>query len=92
MGDDLAAHIRAIEDVLDEAGRECLRIIVSRNLTLAEVRLLSKFMFGCMNQRHEIARRVDQRGMGELAKILEFVARTYSAIHEIDVRLTRSRE
>lgn len=88
---DLGELLASIEDALDEAGRQCLRVIVTEDLTTVEMQRLSKFMFGCMNQRYEIARRVGERGVGELDKVMEFVVRTYDLIYEIDGRLQAER-
>lgn len=80
MGD----PISAVEDALDEAGRSCLRLIGTRSLSLEQARKLAKWMYGCMNQRYTIRRRVAEHGPGELSKVLKFVARTWEDLAVID--------
>ena len=66
--------IHAVQELLDETARECLRCMSIHNLTSAQNQRLAKFIFGCMNQKHELPSRIEQRGAGELAKVLRFVA------------------
>lgn len=73
-----------IERALEERGRECLRLIVSGSLDAEQTKTLAKWMFGCMNQRFTIRSRVGKRGVGELAKVLRFIARACEALLEID--------
>jgi hypothetical protein len=76
--------IGAVEEALEEAGRRCLRLIVTRSLTVEQARKLSKWMFGCLNQRFTIRKRVEEYGVGELAKVLKFVSKTWDDLRQID--------
>lgn len=88
----LNVRIQQMQDALDAVARACLRVISSRDITIAELRKLSKFMFGCMNQKYELQRRVETRGPGELDKVLEFATRALELISEIDARLAAEEE
>lgn len=80
-GDD--PSIRAIQELLDETARECLRCMSINNLTSEQNQRLAKFIFGCMNQKHELPARIERRGAGELAKVLRFVAAATEMLIEI---------
>ena len=43
--------IGTVEAALEEAGRSCLRFIVTRPLKPEQYRKLDKWLYGCMNQR-----------------------------------------
>lgn len=84
MGD----PISAVEDALEDAGRCCLRLIGTRELSLEQARKLAKWMFGCMNQRYTIRGRVAKHGIGELSKVLKFVAKAWEDLKTIDESTT----
>ncbi len=67
--------IRHIEEMLDATARRCLRLIGTKSLTPAQYKSLSKWMYGCSNQRYTIRRRVDEHGSDELGKVLTFIAK-----------------
>jgi hypothetical protein len=76
--------ISAIEEALEEAGRKCLRLFGTRSLSPAQSRKLAKWMFGCMNQRYTIRKRVTDFGPDELTKVLSFVAMAWEDLRAID--------
>lgn len=76
--------LKAVQDLLDETARECLRYVATHDLTPSQYQRLSKFIFGCMNQKHELPARVDRRGSGEFKKVLAFIARACEVLTEID--------
>jgi hypothetical protein len=76
--------IAAVEEALEETARRCLRLIVTRSLTPQQYKSLSKWMFGCLNQRYTIRGRVAKRGVDELRKVMEFAARACEVLLEID--------
>lgn len=76
--------IGKIEALLEETGRRCMRLALTRSLTKEQNDRLIKWMFGCMNQRLTIRNRVAQRGPGELDKVLKFVAKAAETLIEID--------
>ena len=82
--------IAAVEQALEETGRKCLRLIGTRSLKPEQYRVLSKWMFGCMNQRYTIRKRVEARGSGELRKVMTFIARACKVLLEIDSDSTSS--
>jgi hypothetical protein len=53
-------------------------------LTAPENQRLAKFIFGCMNQKHELPERIEKRGSAELDKVLRFIAVAAETLHEID--------
>ncbi len=77
-------RIAQIEALLEETARRCLRLIITRTLTRRQTRALAKWMFGCMNQRWTIRKRVEMRGEGELTKVLLFTAKAAEVLLEID--------
>ncbi|MGQ0636311.1 MAG: hypothetical protein ACT4QC_16990 [Planctomycetaceae bacterium] len=79
MSDDLSE----IEALLEKVGRDCLRAIVSGELTPKQTKALAKWMFGCMNQRFTLRRRVQERGRGELKKLMQFMASASRLLLEI---------
>jgi hypothetical protein len=78
------SDLEGVEQALDEAARRCLRLISSGSLTRKQMQQLSKWMYGCMNQRYTIRKRVQKRGPGELGKVLTFLARACEVLIEID--------
>lgn len=50
------------------------------------MRKLAKFLFGCMNQKFEIRRRVAERGPLEIAKVVEFASRAYEVWSDVERR------
>jgi hypothetical protein len=76
--------IRAIEDLLDATARRCLRLIGTETLTAAQYKSLSKWMYGCSNQRYTIRRRVEKHGSQELGKVLKFIAKACQVIVVIE--------
>jgi hypothetical protein len=76
--------IQAVEEMFEQAARSCLRLIVTRPLKPKEYRVLSKWMFGCLNQRYTIRSRVQDRGVRELAKALRFIAQACEVLLELD--------
>lgn len=86
MSDEVEARIRAIQAALDRVARECLRTISSKDITVSEMRKLAKFLFGCMNQKFDIRRRVETRGPLELDKVVEFVSRAYEVWADVERR------
>jgi hypothetical protein len=73
----------AIQDELDKTARECLRAIVTRDMEIGRMRRLAKFCFGCMNQKHELPRRIAERGLDEAVKVLEFLHEANEALVEV---------
>ena len=78
------ASIQAIQELLDETARECLRCMSTHKLRTGQNQRLAKFIFGCMNQKHELPSRVERRGAGELAKVMRFIAAAVNVLLEID--------
>jgi hypothetical protein len=76
--------IEEVQELLDETARECLRCMSNNKLTAAENQRLAKFIFGCMNQKHELPSRVERRGIGELSKVRRFIAAAVELLTEID--------
>jgi hypothetical protein len=79
--------INAVQNLLDETARECLRYLSNHELTASENRKLAKFIFGCMNQKFELPARVEKRGSAEFGKVLKFIAAAGEAVREIDARM-----
>jgi hypothetical protein len=77
--------IGQVEHLLEETARRCLRLSGTRSLTPDQHRQLTKWVFGCLNQRFTIRERVRKRGPGELSKVLTFVARACTVLLELDV-------
>jgi hypothetical protein len=76
--------IQAVQELLDQTARQCLRYILEHDLSAAQSGKLAKFVFGCMNQKHELPSRVEKRGSGELDKVLRFIAKAAEVLLEID--------
>jgi hypothetical protein len=47
------------------------------------MRKLAKFSFACMNQKHELPRRIAERGLDEAVKVLEFIKEVEAALREV---------
>jgi hypothetical protein len=78
------SSIKIVQDLLDDTARDCLRYVATHKLTEPQYQRLAKFIFGCMNQKHELPSRVARRGSGELAKVLDFIAAAAEVLFEID--------
>jgi hypothetical protein len=76
--------IQAVQDLLDETARECLRYVATNDLSTSQNQRLAKFIFGCMNQKFELPDRVERRGSQELEKVLKFIAAAAEVLLEID--------
>ena len=76
--------IKAVQELLDETARECLRYVCTRELSASQTQRLTKFIFGCMNQKHELPQRIERRGSSELDKVLTFIAAAAEVLLEID--------
>lgn len=86
MSESQEARIQAIQSALDVVAREILRTISSQDISIAEMRKLAKFLFGCMNQKFEIRRRVQSRGPLEIDKVVEFASRAYEVWADVERR------
>lgn len=75
--------IGEIQTALDKFARECLRAINTRDMDISQLRRLAKFCFGCMNQKHELPRRVEERGLEEAMKVLRFMDEVNVALQEV---------
>jgi hypothetical protein len=84
--------VEEVQDLLDETARECLRCMSNNKLTAAENQRLAKFIFGCMNQKHELPARVRQRGAAEVVKVRKFIAAAVDLLAEIDRALDERRQ
>ncbi len=80
MSDQLILELQA---ALDQFARDCLRTIVTCDMDVSQMRRLAKFGFGCMNQKHELPRRVAQRGLDEAVKVLRFIDEANIALQEV---------
>ena len=76
--------IEVVQDLLDDTARECLRCMSANKLTSAENQRLAKFIFGCMNQKHELPSRVERRGIAEVAMVMRFIAAAIDLLAEVD--------
>jgi hypothetical protein len=76
--------IQAVQELLDETARECLRYVATHDLSASQNQRLAKFIFGCMNQKFELPARVAKRGSQELEKVLKFIAAAAETLLEID--------
>ena len=84
-GGDLVSEI---EVALDAAGRICRNLLIGEpRLTHQQVKKLTQWMYGCMNQRYTIRRRITERGIGEYGKALKFMAGARAAVSEIEEQL-----
>jgi hypothetical protein len=79
MHDKIAEETQAL---LDQVARKCLRAIVTQNLDEEQVRRLAKFCFGCMNQKHELPRRLEEHGYRAISQVLQFVDAALAALKE----------
>ena len=78
--------IKVVQDLLDETARECLRYVSTHELSATHNQRLAKFIFECMNQKYELPSRVENRGSGELTKVLRFIAKAAEVLLEIDAQ------
>jgi hypothetical protein len=86
-GDD---PILEIEAALDRAGRMCRNLLISEpRLTHQHFKKLTQWLYGCMNQRYTIRRRITDRGIGEYDKALKFMAGALTAVSEIEEQFER---
>ena len=76
--------VEDLEELLEDAARNCLRVIVNRKLNHGQYKLLAKFVFGLMNQRSRLRNRVKRRGKGQLDKVLKYIGRVVDALLEAD--------
>lgn len=75
--------VQEVQTALDEFARDCVRAIVTRDMDVSQMRRLAKFCFGCMNQKHELPRRVKERGFEEVIKVLRFMDEVNAALQEV---------
>ena len=76
--------VKLVQQQLDETARECLRYMNTHKLTMSQNQRLAKFIFGCMNQKHELPGRIARRGSGEIEKVLKFIGAACDVLLEID--------
>jgi hypothetical protein len=76
--------IKKVQEFLDETARRCLRLIGTRKLKASQYQRLAKFIFGCMNQKHDLQRRIEEHGAEELDKVIRFAAKAAEVLLEID--------
>lgn len=80
--------VSRIEVAFDHAGRLCRNLLIREpRLTHQQVRKLTQWLYGCMNQRYTIRRRVADRGVAEIGKVLKFAAGALAAVREIQAQL-----
>jgi len=84
--------IRVVQEQLDNTARECLRYLCTHELTVAQNKKLAKFVFGCMNQKHDLPERVSRRGSGELSKVLKFIAAACEVLLEIEEQANKDKQ
>jgi hypothetical protein len=78
------SSILAVQELLEETARECLRYSANHELTPAQYQKLAQFIFGCMNQRMTLPERVKKHGSVELAKVRKFIAAAAEVLLEFD--------
>ena len=76
-----------IQGLLDQAARACLKTIMRRELSHETRSHLAKFLYGLMNQRLTIIRRVELRGPAEFEKVLQFLGRANEALDKADAEI-----
>lgn len=76
--------IKLVQQQLDDTARECLRYVSTHELTASQYQRLTKFIFGCMNQKHELPSRIERYGSGEIQKVLKFIAAACEVLLEIE--------
>ncbi|HLQ45415.1 MAG TPA: hypothetical protein VK137_11840 [Planctomycetaceae bacterium] len=77
----------AVQDCLDQVARQCMKTIGRSGLSDQLNSHLAKFLYGCMNQRLTIVRRVRERGPREFDKVLKFAAQALQILQQADVEL-----
>lgn len=77
-------RIRAFQDTLDNVARCCMKTIGRPGLSNLTNAKLGKFLYGLMNQRLTIERRVRERGPSEFDKLLKFIGRALEALETAD--------
>lgn len=79
--------VELVQQQLDETARECLRYMSTHELTVSQNQRLAKFIFGCMNQKHELPKRIARYGSREIDKVLKFIATACEVLIEIDEQM-----
>lgn len=79
--------IKLVQQQLDQTARECLRYVSNNKLTASQNQRLAKFIFGCMNQKHELPSRIKRHGSGEIQKVLKFIAAACEVLLEIEQQI-----
>lgn len=73
-----------VQDFLDQAARCCLKTMMRRELRHETRTHLAKFLYGLMNQRLTIIRRVELRGPAEFGKVLQYLGRANEILEKAD--------
>jgi hypothetical protein len=68
--------IAEVEEAFDVMGRKCRDMLIAHELTHSQIKVLARWMYGCLHQRRTIRDRVNKRGSGELSKALRFIEKT----------------
>ncbi len=76
--------LHAFRDTLDDVARCCMKTIGRPGLSNGTNAKLAKFLYGLMNQRMTIERRVRERGPAEFDKLLRFIGRALEALEAAD--------
>ena len=77
-------QLRTFRDTLDDVARCCMKTIGRPGLSDLTNAKLGKFLYGLMNQRLTIERRVQERGPVEFDKLLKFIGRALEALETAD--------
>lgn len=78
------AKLLAVQKCLDQVARECMKTIGRTGLSDQLNAHLAKFLYGCMNQRLTIVRRVRERGPQEFDKVLKFASRALLILQQAE--------
>ena len=81
------AKLRVVQDCLDQVARQCMKTIGRAGLSDQLNAHLAKFLYGCMNQRMTIVRRVRDRGPQEFDKVLKFVSGALLILQQAEAEL-----
>ena len=85
-------QLKAFQDALDHVARSCMKTIGLPGLSDLTNAKLGKFLYGLMNQRFTIERRVRERGPDEFDKLLKFIGRALKALETADRELSDTRD